>query len=213
MTAAHAQKRQIVQDWVQRFNAHGLNGLVNGKAPDGRSKLNEAQRQALAKDAILRGSPLVVEEARSNTFIDRVSRCKLYRLKACSSHAMEEGLASDFQNLCLEGTKEKDKLMVDLEAALLDYCDCLAWWPASGDQTNTDAKQIMPRTRLLYMYMDLSTAEWCVKEHCLVCNSNNFGAMVTLLPPYMTNVTSEEVCTKLYAFTDGSQLINYLELA
>ncbi|PON40030.1 Cytokinin glycosidase [Parasponia andersonii] len=103
--------------------------------------------------------------------------------------------------------------MADLEAALLDYYDYITWWPASGDQTDTNTERIMPGTRLLYMYMDLSIAKWCVKEHCLVCNSNNLGAMVTSLPLYLTNVTSEEGCTKLYAFADGSRLINYLELA
>ncbi|AAB91817.1 putative transposase number 1 of insertion sequence NGRIS-2a (plasmid) [Sinorhizobium fredii NGR234] len=40
---------QIVRDWVLRFNARGPDGLVNGKAPGGRAKLNAAQRQALAK--------------------------------------------------------------------------------------------------------------------------------------------------------------------
>lgn len=40
---------QIVRDWVERFNARGADGLINGKAPGSRSKLNEAQRQALAK--------------------------------------------------------------------------------------------------------------------------------------------------------------------
>ncbi|WP_370007157.1 IS630 family transposase [Sinorhizobium fredii] len=40
---------QIVRDWVLRFNARGPDGLVNGKAPGGRAKLNVAQRHALAK--------------------------------------------------------------------------------------------------------------------------------------------------------------------
>ncbi|ASY73745.1 Mobile element protein (plasmid) [Sinorhizobium fredii CCBAU 83666] len=40
---------QIVRDWVLRFNSRGPDGLVNGKAPGGRAKLNDAQRQALAK--------------------------------------------------------------------------------------------------------------------------------------------------------------------
>lgn len=40
---------QIVRDWVVRFNARGPDGLINGKAPGGRAKLNDAQRQALAK--------------------------------------------------------------------------------------------------------------------------------------------------------------------
>ncbi len=40
---------QIVRDWVLRFNERGPDGLINGKAPGGRAKLNDAQRQALAK--------------------------------------------------------------------------------------------------------------------------------------------------------------------
>ena len=40
---------QIVRDWVLRFNARGPEGLVNGKAPGNRCKLNDEQRQALAK--------------------------------------------------------------------------------------------------------------------------------------------------------------------
>lgn len=40
---------QIVRDWVLRFNKRGPAGLINAKAPGGRAKLNDAQRQALAK--------------------------------------------------------------------------------------------------------------------------------------------------------------------
>ena len=38
---------QIVRDWVERFNARGPDGLINGKAPGQQCKLNDAQRQAL----------------------------------------------------------------------------------------------------------------------------------------------------------------------
>jgi len=38
---------QIVRDWVLRFNARGPDGLINGKAPGQRPKLNDTQRQAL----------------------------------------------------------------------------------------------------------------------------------------------------------------------
>lgn len=40
---------QIVRDWVVRFNARGPDGLIDGKAPGNPCKLNDAQRQALAK--------------------------------------------------------------------------------------------------------------------------------------------------------------------
>ena len=45
---------QIVRDWVLRFNANGPAGLIDGKAPGPRSRLNDAQRSALTK-AIERG--------------------------------------------------------------------------------------------------------------------------------------------------------------
>jgi transposase len=40
---------QVVRDWVLRFNKHGPDGLINGKAPGNRPKLTEEQRQALAR--------------------------------------------------------------------------------------------------------------------------------------------------------------------
>ena len=40
---------QIVRDWVLRFNSRGPEGLINRKAPGNSPKLNEEQRQALAR--------------------------------------------------------------------------------------------------------------------------------------------------------------------
>ncbi|MBX4996170.1 helix-turn-helix domain-containing protein [Rhizobium lentis] len=40
---------QIVRDWVVRFNEHAFAGVLNGKAPGNRPKLNVDERQALAK--------------------------------------------------------------------------------------------------------------------------------------------------------------------
>ena len=40
---------QIVRDWVLRFNAEGPDGLIDRKAPGKEPKLNDAQRQALAR--------------------------------------------------------------------------------------------------------------------------------------------------------------------
>ena len=40
---------QIVRDWVLRFNAAGPDGLVDRKTPGPPSKLNQEQRQALAR--------------------------------------------------------------------------------------------------------------------------------------------------------------------
>jgi transposase len=40
---------QIVRDWVLRFNARGPDGLVDGKSPGHPPKLNDAQRQVVAR--------------------------------------------------------------------------------------------------------------------------------------------------------------------
>jgi transposase len=40
---------QIIRDWVIRFNTSGPVGLLNGKAPGQPSKLNDVQRQAIAR--------------------------------------------------------------------------------------------------------------------------------------------------------------------
>ena len=40
---------QVVRDWVLRFNARGPTGLIDGKATGKPPKLNDAQRQALAR--------------------------------------------------------------------------------------------------------------------------------------------------------------------
>jgi len=40
--------RQIIRDWVLRFNAHGPNGLADRKAPGQPSRLNDTHRAALA---------------------------------------------------------------------------------------------------------------------------------------------------------------------
>jgi transposase len=40
---------QIVRDWVVRFNARGPAGLLDGKAPGRRSRLDDAQRRALVE--------------------------------------------------------------------------------------------------------------------------------------------------------------------
>jgi transposase len=41
--------RQIIRDWVERFNAEGPSGLVTRKAPGAPSKLDDGQRAALVE--------------------------------------------------------------------------------------------------------------------------------------------------------------------
>jgi transposase len=40
---------QIIRDWVMRFNARGVAGLLDGKSPGQPSKLNDVQRQAIVR--------------------------------------------------------------------------------------------------------------------------------------------------------------------
>jgi transposase len=40
---------QVIRDWVLRFNTNGPDGLIDGKATGKPSKLDDAQRQALAR--------------------------------------------------------------------------------------------------------------------------------------------------------------------
>src|SRR5450830_823570 len=40
---------QIIRDWVLRFNAQGPDSLLGGKAPGRPSKLDDGQRQAIAR--------------------------------------------------------------------------------------------------------------------------------------------------------------------
>ncbi len=40
---------QVIRDWVLRFNADGPAGLIDGKAPGRPPKLDDGQRQALAR--------------------------------------------------------------------------------------------------------------------------------------------------------------------
>ncbi|WP_085632666.1 IS630 family transposase [Marivita cryptomonadis] len=58
---------QIVRDWGLRFNSRGPEGLIEGKAPGARAKLDDAQRQALA----------VIVESGTIPSIQRVVRCRL----------------------------------------------------------------------------------------------------------------------------------------
>jgi len=64
--------RQIVRDWVERFNAEGPNGLVSRKPPGNASKLNDAQRAELAR--IVQSGPIPA--------VDGVVRWRLVDLAA-----------------------------------------------------------------------------------------------------------------------------------
>ena len=47
---------QVVRDWVLKLNAHGPDGLIDGKAPGQPSRLNATHRAALA--AIMESGPI-----------------------------------------------------------------------------------------------------------------------------------------------------------
>ena len=65
--------RQIVRDWVVRFNAEGPDGLISRKAPGARSKLNDAQRAELAR-IVERGPIPAVDEVVRWRLIDLAAR-------------------------------------------------------------------------------------------------------------------------------------------
>jgi putative transposase len=47
---------RIIRDWVLHFNERGADGLLNGKSPGQPSKLNDVQRQAIAR--IIESGPI-----------------------------------------------------------------------------------------------------------------------------------------------------------
>ena len=60
---------QIVRDWVVRFNARGPDGLIDGKVPGKRPRLNDAQRQAFV--AIVESGPIpAIHSLRSALRVD-----------------------------------------------------------------------------------------------------------------------------------------------
>jgi len=105
---------QTVRDWVLRFNASGLAGLVDGKAPGNRPKLDDAQRQALAAIVERGPIPAIHEVVRwrladlaqwiweefgislSETTVGRELRALGYRkISARPRHFAQDGLAID----------------------------------------------------------------------------------------------------------------------
>lgn len=51
--------RQIIRDWVLRFNAHRPDGLIDRKVPGAVPKLNAAWRQSLAEKVVCGPTPAV----------------------------------------------------------------------------------------------------------------------------------------------------------
>ncbi len=60
---------QIIRDWVLRFNEHGADGLLNGKSPGQPSKLNDGQRQAIAR--MIESGPIPGDTRRGALAADR----------------------------------------------------------------------------------------------------------------------------------------------
>ena len=111
---------QIVRDWVERFNAKGPEGLVNGKAPGQRSILNDRHRAALA--ALIETGPMpaihgvvrwrlidlmqwIFEEFRVTIAMQTLSRelrAMGYRILSARPrhHAQAEGAIADFKKSC-----------------------------------------------------------------------------------------------------------------
>lgn len=111
---------QIIRDWVERFNAKGPEGLINGKAPGQRPILNDAHRAALAR--MIANGPMpaihgvvrwrlidlmqwVFEEFRVTIAIQTLSRelrAMGYRKLSARPrhHAQAEGAIEDFKKTC-----------------------------------------------------------------------------------------------------------------
>ncbi|MGI8398225.1 RolB family protein (plasmid) [Agrobacterium deltaense] len=115
---------------------------------------------------------------------------------------MEDELERQLQDISLITVLGPD-VKAELAAALLDYRDDLDIWKSHGYPV-AELDQTVTVDKLLYMYMDRATADWCVKNRCLVCNSGNSTAIVTSLPPYLAGVTSAEAYEKLNSIVDGS---------
>ena len=108
---------QIIRDWVLRFNARGPDGLLNGKAPGQPSKLDDGQRQAIAR--MIESGPIpavhgvvrwrlidlaqwIFEEFRitvAKQTLSRELRAMGYRKLSARPrhHAQAEGVVEDFK--------------------------------------------------------------------------------------------------------------------
>ena len=108
---------QIIRDWVLHFNERGPDGLLNGKSPGQPSKLNDVQRQAIAR--IIEGGPIpavhgvvrwrlidlaqwIFEEFRitiAKQTLSRELRALGYRKLSARPrhHAQAEGVIEDFK--------------------------------------------------------------------------------------------------------------------
>ena len=110
---------QIIRDWVIRFNARGPDGLLDGKSSGHPSKLNDAQRQVIAR--IIESGPIpavhsvvrwrlidlaqwVFEEFRitiAKQTLSRELRAMGYRKLSARPrhHAQAEGVVEDFKKV------------------------------------------------------------------------------------------------------------------
>ena len=74
---------QIIRDWVLHFNERGPDGLLNGKSPGQTSKLNDVQRQAIARMSVRRD--LGSRPVRKGQEIHMMSSAKCGRVVTCST--------------------------------------------------------------------------------------------------------------------------------
>src|SRR6266852_4640557 len=71
---------QIIRDWVLRFNARGPDGLLDGKSTGQPSKLNDTQRQAIAR--MIESGPIPA--------VHGVVRWRLIDLAQCSRNSASQ---------------------------------------------------------------------------------------------------------------------------
>ena len=79
---------------------------------------------------------------------------------ACQSNTTEDELNALLAALSFLTADGSDELEAELNAALLYYYEDLALWAACG--YTAPAVEQVSGDRLLYMYMDRSTADWCM---------------------------------------------------
>ncbi len=131
---------QTVRDWVLRFNAHGPDGLIGGKAPGNRPKLDDAQRKALAD--IVASGPIpavhgvvrwrlvdlaqwIFEEfglSLSETTVSReLKRLGFVKLSARPRHYAQNGAA-------VEAKKNLPAELARIKAGLAAGVEIEVWW-------------------------------------------------------------------------------------
>lgn len=80
----------------------------------------------------------------------------------------------------------------------------------NGVWMESDPELIKPGNRVLYMYLDKATTEWCVKERCLPYNSEQ-GTLVNSSPPYLIGTSCHGLSSELNFHSGASRTTDHGE--